>query len=265
MWLLYWGPIGGPSLRYTIHVLTWIACIEHSGKGETVSSSIILPSSVWHNAISQMKLTSAVRSEILWPPCSRKTRTHRSFPLAAEKCSSVQPLASRILGEYPCSSILLTVQTSPAATAAWICSSSWSSGFLLQWWFSILSHFRTRALICVWGEVKRHLLKTCVVITLTTVTEAQLVDRFFRDWSSAIDDQRLPHIVSTRREAFQSLPQIKNKLQAAKSNQRRSQIPIMTSSILLKSLEKMQNQPIIRRHESDEGTCDLHVISVLPF
>lgn len=83
-----------------------------------------------------------IKRQILWPPCSRKTRTHLSFPLAAEKWRSVQPLASRILGEYPCSSILLTVYTSPAATAAWICSSSWSSGFLLQWWFSILSHFR---------------------------------------------------------------------------------------------------------------------------
>lgn len=92
-------------------------------------------------------------SPSLWPPCSRKTRTHRSFPLAAEKWSNVHPLASRILGEYPCSSILRTVQTSPAATAAWICSSSWSSGFLLQWWFSILSHFRKGKFTCVSGVV----------------------------------------------------------------------------------------------------------------
>lgn len=131
-----------------------------------------------------MKPTSAARhKESLWPPCSRKTRTHRSFPLAAEKWSSVQPLASRILGEYPCSSILLTVQTSPAATAAWICSSSWSSGFLLQWWFSILSHFRKRAFICTWGEVKRHLPMAGVIMILTTFSDARVVDRFFRDWS----------------------------------------------------------------------------------
>ena len=39
------------------------------------------------------------KNKTLSPPCSRKTRTHRSFPLAAEKWSSVQPLASRILGE----------------------------------------------------------------------------------------------------------------------------------------------------------------------
>ncbi|TNN75311.1 hypothetical protein EYF80_014358 [Liparis tanakae] len=56
--------------------------------------------------------------------CTWESGKERRINTPGEKWSSVQPLASRILGEYPCSSILLTVQTSPAATAAWICSSS---------------------------------------------------------------------------------------------------------------------------------------------
>lgn len=179
----------------------------------------------------------------LWPPCSRKTRTHRSFPLAAEKWSSVQPLASRILGEYPCSSILLTVQTSPAATAAWICSSSWSSGFLLQWWFSILSHFRKGMFICVWGEVSAspakgwqsvsYDIKMFKIVHVSYTEHFLMIEPWWALWKKAVDSHTLTVL---EKQLFSQT----RKSSSSSSSSKRSQIPVITSSIVFIPLKTLK-------------------------